>query len=297
MSSPTAAHLRKLLNGSDPLVVPFAYDALSARLIEDAGFQAVGISGSAVSASLLAAPDLGILSRQQMVDQARRIAGAVPALPVIADAETGYGDLSQIAETVRQFESAGIAALFMEDQQDPKRCGHLEGRQLISTDEMLEKLNVTLEARRDSKFLVIGRTDALAVEGVEGAAARARAYLEAGADMAFVVGPRSREELQALPQQIKGPLMVVLSEGGVTPLLSVGELHEMGYKLIGYSGLAIGAAARSIQLGLQTLKEEGTTSSLADRVMPLLERNRLLRLQGDEIKEDETSVQETPTRS
>jgi len=291
MSSPAAAQLRKLLNGSDPLVVPFAYDAFSARLIEDAGFQAVGVSGSAVSASLLAAPDMGLLSREEMVGQAGRIARAVPALPVIADAETGYGDLSQVAETVRQFESAGVSALFMEDQQDPKRCGHLEGRQLVSTDEMLEKLKVVLEARRDPQFVVIGRTDALAVEGVEGAAARARAYLEAGADMAFVVGPRSREELQAIPQKIKGPLMVVLSEGGSTPLLSVGELHEMGYKLIGYSGLAIGAAARSIQLSLQTLKEEGTTSSLADSVMPLLERNRLLRLQSDEIKEDETKVE------
>jgi 2-methylisocitrate lyase-like PEP mutase family enzyme len=276
MSSPTAAQLRELLNGSDPLVVPFAYDALSARLIEDAGFQAVGISGSAVSASMLAAPDMGILSRDQMVDQARRIAGAVPALPVIADAETGYGDLSQVAETVREFERAGVAALFMEDQRDPKKCGHLEGRQLVPTDEMLEKLNVALEARGDSKFVVIGRTDALATEGVEGAAARARAYLEAGADMAFVVAPRSREELQELSEQIEGPLMVVLSEGGSTPLLPVGELHEMGYKLIGYSGLAIGSAARAVQLGLQTLKQEGTTSSLNDRVMPLVERNRLL---------------------
>ncbi len=291
MSSPAAAQLRKLLNGSGPLVVPFAYDAFSARLIEDAGFQAVGVSGSAVSASLLAAPDMGLLSREEMVGQAGRIARAVPALPVIADAETGYGDLSQVAETVRAFESAGVAALFMEDQQDPKRCGHLEGRQLVSTDEMLEKLKVVLEARRDPQFVVIGRTDALAVEGVEGAAARARAYLEAGADMAFVVGPRSREELQAIPQKIKGPVMVVLSEGGSTPLLSVGELHEMGYKLIGYSGLAIGAAARSIQLGLQTLKEEGTTSSLADSVMPLPERNRLLRLQSDEIQEDEAKVE------
>ncbi len=279
MSSSTASKLRELLSGSDPLVVPFAYDALSARLIEDAGFQAVGISGSAVSASLLAAPDIGILSRQQMVDQAGRIAGAVPSLPVIADAETGYGDLSQVAETVREFERAGVAALFMEDQQDPKRCGHLEGRQLVPTDEMLEKLKVALEARGDSTFVVIGRTDALATEGVEGAAARARAYLEAGADMAFVVAPRSREELQALSEQIEGPLMVVLSEGGSTPLLPVGELHEMGYKLIGYSGLAIGSAARAVQLGLQTLKQEGTTSSLKDRVMPLVERNRLLGLQ------------------
>ena len=149
MSSPAAAQLRKLLNGSDPLVVPFAYDAFSARLIEDAGFQAVGVSGSAVSASLLAAPDMGLLSREEMVGQAGRIASAVPALPVIADAETGYGDLSQVAETVRAFESAGVSALFMEDQQDPKRCGHLEGRQLVSTDEMLEKLKVVLEARRD----------------------------------------------------------------------------------------------------------------------------------------------------
>ena len=206
MSSPAAAQLRKLLNGSDPLVVPFAYDAFSARLIEDAGFQAVGVSGSAVSASLLAAPDMGLLSREEWWVRQGRIARAVPALPVIADAETGYGDLSQVAETVREFESAGVSALFMEDQQDPKRCGHLEGRQLISTDEMLEKLKVVLEARRDPQFVVIGRTDALAVEGVEGATARARAYLEAGADMAFVVGLAAARSYKRFPSRSKGLL-------------------------------------------------------------------------------------------
>jgi 2-methylisocitrate lyase-like PEP mutase family enzyme len=286
MFSSSGEHLRELLSRTDPLVVPFAYDALSARLIEDAGFLAVGISGSAVSAALLAGPDRGLLSREETVGQARRIAAAVPALPVIADADTGYGDLTQIADTVREFESAGVAAFFMEDQQDPKRCGHLEGKRVISTDEMLAKLQAVLEARRNPNFVVIARTDALASEGLEGAAARARAYLEAGADMAFVATPRTDEELQALPQLVQGPLMVVLSEGGITPLLSVAELDEMGYKLIGYSGLAIGAAARGIQLGLLALKEDGTTVGLAESIMPLAERNRLLVLETTEIEED-----------
>ena len=276
MSSATPKQLRELLSGSDPLVVPFAYDAFSARLIEDARFLAVGISGSAVSASLLAGPDRGLLSREDMVAQAGRIAVAVAGLPVIADADTGYGDLVRIPDTVRKFESAGGAALFMEDQQDPKRCGHLAGKLVISADKMLGKLKAALEGRRDSQFVLIARTDALEAEGLEGAAARARAYLEAGADMAFVATPRTKEELEALPQLVQGPLMVVLSEGGITPLLSVAELAEMGYNLIGYSGLALGAAARGIQLGLRTLKEEGTTIGLAKSIMPLAERNRLL---------------------
>ena len=290
MASSSGEQLRELLNRPTPLVVPFAYDALSARLIEDEGFPAVGISGSAVSASLLAGPDQGLLSRGEMVEQARRIAAAVPGLPVIADADTGYGDLSQIPETVRQFESAGVAALFMEDQRDPKRCGHLEGKEVIPTEEMLDKLRAALEARSDSRFVVIARTDALESEGLEGAAARARAYLEAGADMAFVATPRTREELEALPQQVPGPLMVVLSEGGITPLLPVAELDEMGYKLIGYSGLAIGAAARGIQLGLRTLKGEGTTIGWAGGIMSLAERNRLLD-ETTESEDDETGSQ------
>ena len=280
--------LRNLLAQPGPLVVPFAYDALSARLIEEAGFRAVGISGSAVAASLFALPDVGLLSREDVVAQARRIASAVD-LPVIADADTGYGGPLQAARTVQEFHSAGVAGLFMEDQQDPKRCGHLAGTQVVSTDEMLGKLKAALGARRDPDFLIIARTDALATEGVEGAAARARAYLDAGADMAFVVAPRTREELEALPRLItNGPLMVVLTEGGRTPLLSVKELGDLGYKLIGYSGLAVGAAARAIQEGLAALKGQGTNADLLDRVMPLDERNRLLKLEAYQALEDET---------
>lgn len=280
--------LRDLLAQPGPLVVPFAYDALSARLIEDAGFGAVGISGSAVAASLFAVPDVGLLSREDVVAQARRIAQAVEA-PVIADADTGYGGPLQAARTLQEFESAGVAALFMEDQQDPKRCGHLAGTQVIPTEEMLGKLKAVLQARRDPDFLVVARTDALATEGVEGAAARARAYLDAGADMAFVVAPRTREELEALPKLVdNGSLMVVLTEGGRTPLLSVKELGDMGYKLIGYSGLAVGTAAHAVQQSLETLKGQGTNARLLDRVMPLDERNQLLGLEAYQTLENET---------
>jgi 2-methylisocitrate lyase-like PEP mutase family enzyme len=281
--------LRGLLAQRGPLVVPFAYDALSARLIEDAGFQAVGISGSAVAASAFALPDVGLLSREDVVAQARRIAAAVPGTPVIADADTGYGGPLQAARTVQELEAAGVAGLFMEDQQDPKRCGHLAGTQVIPVEEMLGKLKAALQARRDPYFLVIARTDAIASEGFGAAVTRARAYLDAGADMAFVAAIQSEEQLRALPTLVtNGPLMVVLTEGGRTPLLSVEALGSMGYKLVGYSGLAIGAAAHAVQRILHALKAQGANAALVPDVMPLDARNRLLRLEDYQRLEDET---------
>ena len=272
--------LRELIAAPGPLVAPFAFDALSARLIEAAGFPVAGISGSAVAASAFALPDVGLLSREDVVAQARRISAAVD-IPVFADADTGYGGPLQAAHTARALEDAGLAGLFMEDQEDPKRCGHLSGTRVIPIEEMLGKLRAVMGARRDSGFVIIGRTDAIESEGIEGAARRARAYLDAGADMAFIAGPRSTEELEAIPQLVgAGPLMVVLTEGGRTPLLSVDELGQLGYKLIGYSGLAIGAAAKAVRDALDALTNEGGNGGLLDRVTPLNERNELLGLQA-----------------
>ena len=220
-----------------------------------------------------------MLSREDVVAQARRIAAAVD-IPVFADADTGYGGPLQAAHTVRAMEDAGLAGLFMEDQEDPKRCGHLSGTQVIPVEEMLGKLRAAMGARRNSEFVIIGRTDAIESEGVEGAARRARAYLDAGADMAFVAGQRSIEELEAIPRLVgAGPLMVVLTEGGRTPLLSVEELGQLGYKLIGYSGLAIGAAAKAVMDALFGLSKLGGNAGLLDKVMLLNERNDLLGLQ------------------
>lgn len=273
----TGARLRALLLAPAPLLLPFAYDALSARLIEDAGFAAAGISGSAVAASLLALPDVGLVSREEVVAQARRIAGAV-RVPVIADADTGYGGPLQAARTARELQRAGLAGMFIEDQRDPKRCGHLAETAVIPAAEMLGKLRAVLEARDDPDFVVIARTDAIASEGVAAAAARARAYLRAGADLAFVAAPRSREEVEALPALVGGPLMIVLTEGGRTPLLPAADLGALGYRVVGYAGLAIGVAARAVRDALAVLHREGGTAALAAVTMPLDERNRVLRL-------------------
>ncbi len=270
--------LRQLLNADPPLVVPFAYDAFSAKLIEAAGFPAAGISGSSVAASAFGLPDVGLLSREDVVGQARHVAAAV-TIPVFADADTGYGGPLQAAHTVRAMEDAGLAGLFMEDQEDPKRCAHLDGTIVIPVEAMLGKLKAALGARRDDDFFIIARTDAVESEGVEGAAKRARAYLDAGADMAFLAGPSTVEELEKFPKLVgQGRFMVVLTEGGKTPLLSASQLSDMGYSLIGYSGLAIGSAAKAVQDSLIALKEQGTNADLIDRVMPLGDRNEILEL-------------------
>ena len=282
------ALLRSLLNADTPLVVPFAYDAFSAKLIEVAGFPAAGISGSSVAASAFGLPDVGLLSREDVVGQARRIAAAV-SIPVIADADTGYGGPLQAVHTVRAMEDAGLAGLFMEDQEDPKRCAHLAGTAVISVEAMLGKLKAALGARRDKNFLIIARTDAVESEGVEGAARRALAYLDAGADMAFLAGPSTVEELEQFPKLVgPGKFMVVLTEGGKTPLLPASQLADMGYRLIGYSGLAIGSAAKAVQDSLNALQEQGSNVNLADRVMPLDDRNEILGLAAWQQLEEET---------
>jgi 2-methylisocitrate lyase-like PEP mutase family enzyme len=289
MASERAATLRALLAAPDSLVLPFAYDALSALLIQHAGFSALGISGSAVAASLLGLPDVGLMSREEVAGQARRISTAV-GLPVIADADTGYGGALQAARTVRELESAGVAGLFMEDQQDPKRCGHLAGTEVVPIDTMVGKLTAALEARTNPEFVIIARTDSIESEGLESAAARARTYLDAGADVAFVSAIRSREELERLPGLIgrDAPLMVVLTEGGRTPLTPVADLSGMGYKIIGFSGLAIGVAAKAVERGLQVLKDQGTSEPLLTETMPLGERNDVLDLERYQDLEDRT---------
>ncbi len=280
--------LRQLLDAPSPLIVPFAYDAFSAKLIEAAGFPAAGISGSSVAASAFGLPDVGLLSREDVVGQARRIAAAV-TIPVIADADTGYGGPLQAAHTIRAMEDAGLAGLFMEDQEDPKRCAHLAGTTVIPTEAMLGKLKAALGARRDNDFLIIARTDAVETEGIEGAAKRARAYLDAGADMAFLAGPGTVDELQKFPKLVgQGKFMVVLTEGGKTPLLPAAKLADMGYTLIGYSGLAIGSAAKAVQDSLNALKEQGDNTNLVDGTMPLNDRNEILGLAAWQQLEEET---------
>jgi methylisocitrate lyase len=230
------------------------------------------------------------MSREEVVGQARRIATTI-SLPVIADADTGYGGPLQAARTVQDLEAAGVAGLFMEDQRDPKRCGHLAGTEVIPIDEMVGKLTAALESRADPNFVIVARTDAIESEGLEAAALRARAYLDAGADAMFVAAIGSWEDLKQLPGLIgrDAPLMVVLTEGGRTPLIPANDLATIGYKIVGFSGLAIGVAAKAVERGLGVLKAHGTTESVLEDTMGLSERNDVLDLKRYQDLEGRTA--------
>src|ERR1051326_6550316 len=209
--------LRELLAEPEPILAPGAYDCLSARLIEQAGFDVVYMTGFGTSASRLGRPDIGLLSFGEMVDQARRIVQAVD-VPVIADADNGYGNPINVIRTVREYEAAGVAAIHIEDQVTPKKCGHMENKHVIATDEMVVKVRAAVEARRSEDFLIIARTDARAVEGLDQALERARRYREAGADMLFVEAPTSEDEIQRIADELPDtPLLFNWAEGGKTP--------------------------------------------------------------------------------
>ena len=245
-----AARLRALLREPEPVVAPGAYDALSARLAEQAGFGAVYMTGFGAAASLLGRPDVGLLSFAEMADQARRIVQAV-GVPVIADADNGYGGALNVMRTVREYEAAGVAALHLEDQVAPKRCGHMDGKQVVAAGEMLEKLHAAVEARRSSQLVLIARTDARAVEGLDAALERARRYRDAGADVLFVEAPESEAEIAAISEALPGtPLLFNGLEGGKTPRMELRRLHELGFRIVLLPLTSLLAATRAVQEAL-----------------------------------------------
>ncbi len=266
MTRPGEASLRARLSQGPILVAPGAYDALSARLIEEAGFPAVYASGAGASYSLLGAPDLGLLSFGEMLDQVRRIAQAV-SLPVIADGDTGYGNALNVQRTVREFESAGADAIQLEDQGFPKRCGHLLEKTLIPPEEMVAKIQAAREARRSSDFLLIARTDALLSEGLDAALDRLDRYAKAGADVLFLEAPPDRETFRRARAHLTGPLMANMVEGGRTPLLSASELKELGFQLVIFPGAAARTAAFAVREMLSTLRQDGSTRAAMDRML------------------------------
>ncbi|HEV7212998.1 MAG TPA: oxaloacetate decarboxylase [Blastococcus sp.] len=253
------ARLRALVTAGAPLVAPGAYDALSARLIEQAGFEAVYMTGFGTTASLIGRPDVGLLSGTEMVDNARRIVSAVD-VPVIADADTGYGNAINVVRTVQLYEQAGIAGIQLEDQVMPKKCGHMSGKLLIGADEMVGKVRAAVAARRDPDLLIIARTDAVAVTGVDDAIARARAFAEAGADVLFVEAPTSEEDITRVATGLRdvAPLVFNWAEGGRTPPLSLERITELGFSLVIYPIGALLAATAGIRALLATLKADGT---------------------------------------
>jgi carboxyvinyl-carboxyphosphonate phosphorylmutase len=250
------ALLRELLAAPGPLVAPGAYDALSARLVEQAGFDVVYMTGFGTTASLIGRPDVGLLSAAEMVDNAGRIAAAVD-VPVIADADTGYGNALNVVRTVRAYEQAGVAGLHLEDQVSPKRCGHLSGKAVIDADEMAGKVRAAVAARRDPALVLIARTDAAAVHGVDEAIRRARLYADAGADALFVEAPTSEEDLARIAGALRdvAPLVFNWAEGGRTPPLSLQRIGELGFSLVLFpigTLLAATAGIRSLLAGLRS---------------------------------------------
>src|ERR1700724_1692499 len=232
-----AARFRELLRRDGMVVAPGAYDCITARLIERAGFEAVYMTGAG-TAAMLGYPDFGLVTMSEMVENGGRIAAAV-GLPVIADADTGYGNELNVVRTVREYETVGVAGIHIEDQEFPKKCGHLDDKRIVPREDWVAKIRAAAQSRRSADFLVIARTDSRAVAGFDEAIARANAAIAAGADMAFVEAPQTVEEVAAVPRLVNGPCLLNVVRGGKTPDLDLREAERMGYKLAIVPGLLI----------------------------------------------------------
>ncbi|MGD9796630.1 MAG: oxaloacetate decarboxylase [Acidimicrobiia bacterium] len=271
--------LRALLASSAPVLAPGAANALGARIVADCGFDVVYVSGAGIANWSLGVPDLGLTTMHDVVTEVARICDAVD-LPVVADADAGYGNALNVRRTVREFERAGVAAIQLEDQVDPKRCGHFEGKEVVPVGQMLAKLRAALEARRDPDLVIIARTDARAVEGLDAAIERACAYREAGADATFVEAPLDLAELARIGAEVPGPLVANMVEGGKTPIVGRDELGRLGFHLVVYANVAARAAMKAMQGALTDLAVAGTSADLGDRIVTMAERNRLTGMDG-----------------
>jgi 2-methylisocitrate lyase-like PEP mutase family enzyme len=262
--------IRSLIGSDSYTIAPGAYDTLTARLVEQAGFDAVYLTGGGYSRAN-GYPDLGLLTLSENV---RFIGLTVEGvgIPVIADADTGYGNAINVIRTVREYEKTGVAAFHIEDQVSSKKCGHYEGKEVITTAEMVGKIHAAVDTRRDPDLVIIARTDARAVEGLQAAIDRVNTYLEAGADVGFVEAPENVEELRIVGREVKGPALVNVFEGGKTPMLPARELEAMGFRLGIYPSQTHRAAIRAAQRVLAALKEDGDTRRVEDELATFQER-------------------------
>lgn len=279
------AEFRESVESDGILVAPGAYDAASATLVEQAGAAVVYMSGSSVSTSVHGYPDVGLTTLTEMTDRARQMANAVD-VPVFADADTGYGNPINARRTVEEFEAAGVAGIHLEDQVFPKRCGHFEGKDVVPTDEMVAKLRAAADAREDDDFVLIGRTDARAVEGFDAAVDRSRAYLEAGADVIFFEAPESVDELEEAVERIDAPLLANMTEGGKTPMLSADELDDLGYDVALFPATGFKAVLKALQDLYAEIVETGTQQHVMDRLVTWEGRNEITGLDEIEAREE-----------
>ncbi|OGK93199.1 MAG: carboxyvinyl-carboxyphosphonate phosphorylmutase [Candidatus Rokubacteria bacterium GWC2_70_24] len=252
-----STRLRDLLKGPDIVVAPGAYDGFSARLVEAAGFKAAYMTGAGTAASHLGQPDLGLTTLTEMATHAAHLAGCL-SIPLIADADTGYGNVLNVVRTVREYERAGVAGLHIEDQVAPKKCGHIAGKQVIPTDEFCDKIRAASEYRTDPDLLIIARTDARAVTGLDDAIERGNRYAEAGADVIFVEAPQSMDEVQRIAREVKAPLLANMVPGGKTPAVKFSDLERLGFRIVIYPAVCMGAAVAAIERSLARLRERET---------------------------------------
>jgi 2,3-dimethylmalate lyase len=269
---------KKLVLDVEILVLPGAYDALSAKIVEQAGFKAVTLGGYPASGSLLAKPDVSLLTMTEMVNQTRYISEAVD-IPLFVDGDTGHGNVTNVARTVREFERAGAAGLFIEDQIFPKRCGHMEGKQVISTDEMVAKIKAAVDARTDGDLMVMARTDSLAVYGIDDAIERGNRYAEAGADIIFIEAPPSVKDMRWVCTEVKAPMMANMVEGGKTPIQTVKELQDIGYSIAAFPLSTLYAAAYGVRSAMDALFKTGTTVGCMDQMITFADFNNLVGLE------------------
>lgn len=274
---PVSTRIHALLEKEGTLLFPGVYDALGAKLVEQAGFPLTFISGYSVAATQLGMPDFGYLTQTEMVAVAKRVCGSV-RIPIIIDADTGYGNALNVIRTVNELIDAGAAGMFLEDQVWPKRCGHMKGKRVIPVDEQAQKIRAAVDARRGRDFFIVARTDARQVNGLEDAIHRCRQYKEAGADALFVEAPRSAEELDTIARKLPPPLVANMLEGGVTPLLTKKELEKLGFQLVVCPLTALYASAKAMQEMFSLLQTAGTTGAALDRLISFQQFHEIIGL-------------------
>ena len=258
--------LRDMLKIDKPLVIPGVYDAIGAKIAEKVGFEAMFQTGYGTSATLFGMPDYGFIGATETVDNARRICRSV-TVPVIIDSDTGYGNALSVWKLVKELEASGASGMFLEDQRWPKRCGHMQGKEVITQEEYTEKLSAAVDARENKDFIIVARTDARATEGLDEAIERAKENKKTGADVVFVEAPRSFEEMKRIGSEIKAPLVANMIEGGATPIRSAEDLHKIGFKIILYPLSVLFANAFATMNILKELKASGNTIKNKQNVM------------------------------
>jgi len=270
-------NLRNRLKSKKPIVIPGVYDALGAKIAQKVGFEAMFQTGYGTSATLFGMPDYGFIGAAETVDNARRICRAV-SVPVIVDSDTGYGNALSVWKLVKELESAGAAGIFLEDQRWPKRCGHMQGKEIIPQEEYTEKLSAALDARESKDFIIVARTDARATEGLDAAIERGKQNKKTGANAIFVEAPRSLGEMKKIGKEINAPLVANMIEGGVTPLSSAETLNKMGFKIILYPLSVLYANTFATMNILKELKKSGNTTKYKQKVVNFDQFNELVEL-------------------